>query len=65
MVRELFWDFLLPGVRTHPILWFNHTLLKLAHARIFVELPAVEEGNWIKVLISIWERRSALSLSAL
>lgn len=62
MVRE---DFLLPLVRTHPILWFNNTLLKLARARTFVELSAAEEENWIKVLMRIWGRRSALSLSAL
>lgn len=65
MVRELFWGLPAAWVGTHPILCFNHTLLKLAHARIFVELLAAEEGNWIKVFISIWERRSALSLSAL
>lgn len=58
-------DFLLPEVRSHPVLWFNSTLPKLAHARIFVELLSAEEENWIEVLINIWERRSALSLSAL
>ena len=42
-------DLLLPGVRTHPVLLPNNTLLKLVHARIFVELPPAEEENWIKL----------------
>lgn len=40
----------MPGVKIHPVLLPNNTLLKLVHARVFAELPAAEEENWIKLL---------------
>jgi len=39
----------LPGVSTYPVLFANNALLKLVHARFFVELPPAEQENCIKL----------------